>query len=144
MANEIIKIDGIEMKKSKNGRTYHSINSENEKFTVFEGEVLDKLKECYAKGFKAEVEIAESNGFKNIRNFIQMIEIEKPKEKTEKTEITEKTENKEKGKTSMYVSYAKDLYIAYMQAGADMTDDLTLLCCNAIDRMKSFFDDKEC
>lgn len=66
MSEEIIKVDVVEHKTSKNGKHYMKVNK---KYSVFEEELMKTFD--YNKGKNFKVDVAESNGFYNIRAIIE-------------------------------------------------------------------------
>lgn len=111
----IVEIKGIEQKESKNGRVYHSIDTDMGKMSVFEGDIVNDLKKCYGNGCKCEISVAQSNGFKNVRKFIgeaAKTQVVKPNEAFKEEKFSEARHLKDQ---SIYTSYVKDLIVSGMK-----------------------------
>lgn len=103
---EILKITprDIQEKKGKNG-PYWTIMTTDEKYGTFEKEVADKLK----VGQEISVEVVTNKGYKNIKSVVD--------EETHKTyEKYAAPSFKDNKTTTMYVSYAKDVFIGLLEA----------------------------
>ena len=119
-----IKPRFITEKKSKLGKIYYEVEDVNgNKYTFHDKEIEDAITENFGKFI--EVEVVESNGWKNIRGFYCVVEQSQTPEKV-------KSENKPtiqkandiydgyKQKTaSMLTAYAKDFLVAKIQTEQD-------------------------
>lgn len=140
-----IKILKHEDKTSKEGKDYTRFNTSKGWYSVFEADIIEDLKKLENTKRYASVEVTESDDgkWKNIRKFYGIgAEPERTEEELEEQADDEDARNFEKmqpedfGKakypqywngsksepiklynpTSMYVSYAKDILVAIMQA----------------------------
>jgi hypothetical protein len=107
MANKKInvEIEDFEDKKSQNGKRYTRFKTSDGWMSAFEKDIIDSLKAAEGKTVCVEIAVDEEKGFKNIRKFIGA------------AQDTEETETKSKpvvlkDTTTMYVSYAKDIFIS--------------------------------
>jgi hypothetical protein len=98
-----IKIDKTQNKVSKNDKVYLKVN---DKYTCFEQDIIEKIKENMGKEMNLKVE--ESNGYFNIRGILNDNEIDETPKQQERTE-EQKGNNRH---STMYVSYAKDIFCA--------------------------------
>jgi hypothetical protein len=117
----IVTLKGLSEKESKNGRKYHSIDTEEEgTLTCFEKPIVDELQKHFGKRVKVKI-VVNDKGFKNLREFVEVVaEEEKPvvekvisaPQETNKPilngEILEARILKD---ASIYTSYAKDVFI---------------------------------
>jgi hypothetical protein len=133
ISEEFLTIEDIQVLRSKNGREYHQATTDKGKYTIFEGDIVKQLK----KNFKYSVEVATSDkGFKNIRKILQEIKMECPSPNNFSANLT--VSNKEQ---AMYTSYAKDIYIAYLEHSKEpfSDKDLSELCIGIVKRFKEAF-----
>ncbi|MFW6172478.1 MAG: hypothetical protein ACOC5T_01920 [Elusimicrobiota bacterium] len=79
-----IEILGHEDRTSKKGKDYTSFSTTEGTASCFESDVIDKLKEIEKKGTAALVEIVESKGFLNIRQFYEEVRTKKPENPNQK------------------------------------------------------------
>lgn len=107
-----VLIKSIEEKTSKNGRKYHSVETDKGKLTCFEASVTLELMSHKLK--QVEIEIEERNGFKNITKWYGAYAIEEEQIKPTPTlkEVPILREPSGNRNQSFYVSYAKDIMVA--------------------------------
>lgn len=106
----ITTLKGVEERTSKQGRKYFSFTTDDGAATCFENSIVDELKKRIGK--RVRLEIAEKNGFKNIRKFLGDLEPERPGNAGEKSQPVEEIAEARKLKdVSIYTSYAKDIFI---------------------------------
>jgi len=116
-----LEIITFEPKRSKNGKEYNRFKTPEGWMSVFESDVAENLKK--AEGKIAIVEVAESEqGFKNIRAYYGLasenqsksedleIEVVNPYTGQKKEAVISPSKN-----TTMYVSYAKDIYLGLLE-----------------------------
>jgi len=108
-----VTIKGVEEKESKAGRKYFSFETDQGRMTCFEGSLVEVLKKKV--GEKVNVDVQETNGFKNIKKILTEVKTEKIPAiqapiKEEKFEEARAEKNK-----SIYTSYAKDLFIVMLE-----------------------------
>ena len=128
----IIRITGIEQKTGKTGRQYASIKTDKGTMTCFEKDILERLQEGFEKSVQCLVNVAESNGFSNIRSFVRFrlengqgkVIVEKPSEFVESQGYKpDKFSDARAAKdTSIYTSYAKDLFIELYKENVTLTE----------------------
>ena len=107
MTKENLEILEFEDKKTKAGKRYTRFKTSDGWMSCFDKDSCEKLKD--AEGKKISVEIAEANGFKNIRKFLGEAENEDEEEKSSGMAVNRKFDS---FPVSMKVSYAKDLFCA--------------------------------
>lgn len=104
-----ITIKGIEVKKSQNGRLYHSVDTDQGRMSCFEDKICEFLKANIGKS--VNVDISEVNNFKNIRKILADVKTEKPGlallPPISQDNFAQAREEKNR---TMYVSYAKDIF----------------------------------
>ncbi len=114
---ELIKIDKHEDKTSKDGKDYTRFNCVFENnaskwMSAFETDVIASLKSNENEWIIAEV--AQSGDYWNIRKFVGLPdgkqEVTKPTS-TGSTTVNSSTSSSEYTPTTMYISYAKDIFI---------------------------------
>lgn len=113
-----ITIDDFEDKKSQNGKRYTRFKTSQGWMSAFEKDIIDALKSEDNEGKTLEVEIAidEDKGFKNIRKFIGVA-----KAGSKSFDIDEEVKKlpskiyNGKDTTTMYVSYAKDIFLKLVE-----------------------------
>jgi hypothetical protein len=110
-----IEIEDFEDKKSQNGKRYTRFKTNDGWMSAFEKDIIDALKENEGEIVSVEIAIDEEKGFKNIRKFIgkaDKIEVVKP---LKFDKIESKPNVVAKDTTTMYVSYAKDIFCRLME-----------------------------
>ena len=135
----IVTLKGVQEKESKAGRKYISFQTDAGNMTCFEDAVTAELKKHMDK--RVKLEIAEKDGFKNIRKFLG--EISEEKISQAKAEPSENFEQARKLKDqSIYTSYAKDVFVSLSntaEAGiehADLMSEAIALIKQARDSFK--------
>ncbi len=121
MEKKNLRIAGCEDKVSQNGKKYTrfktlSIDGTMENWmSVFDVKIIASLKDALMKGKAVCVSIAvdEEKGYKNIRAYHGLAE-ENFNVDEKKVKIAEST--KDNKFASMYVSYAKDIFVAMFEA----------------------------
>ena len=111
----IVTLKGVQEKEAKSGRKYISFQTSDGNMTCFESSICDELKKHLDK--KVRLEIAEKDGFTNIRKFLGEISEEKISQaKAEPSQPSENFEQARKLKDqSIYTSYAKDIFLQLVQ-----------------------------
>lgn len=104
---ENIRIEKIEAKKSSTGRAYLTVATDKGKFGVWDNKIIAIMQ----IGRSYDVEIEEKNGFKTIKKAEPSLSITEEK-------IPART-YPGKDLTTMYVSYAKDIFIAMLPAAKE-------------------------
>jgi len=92
------------------GREYHSCKTSEGVMNCFEGKIVLELMKNLGKS--VDIEIEEASGFKNIRKFYGVPEIQDVKNESP-SPTTGAPTNRE---TTMYTSYAKDVFITLREA----------------------------
>lgn len=106
-SNEVLLIKDITEKESKAGRKYFSVETDKGTYSVFEFDLAQTI--GINKGNQIQCECASNDrGFKNIRKFLSVVEIQKIG--TPATKEIARENYMENKSTTMYVSYAKDLF----------------------------------
>lgn len=131
----VIEVKSVEKKMSKLDKPYWEIETDKGKMTVHDEEIVKQLSAVYANNKFASVDMTESGDWKNIHKFFEQVELadtatyghdgsgDKSPIATEKVPAVPGPKN-----TTMYVSYAKDIYIAQLQHAEDCNiDDAILL-----------------
>ncbi|MCK9595430.1 MAG: hypothetical protein M0R35_07135 [Candidatus Omnitrophica bacterium] len=116
MTKENLEILEFEDKKTQAGKRYTRFKTSEGWMSCFDKKSCEALKDF--EGKTAKVEVAEANGFKNIRRFLgeasedeESEEYEPKSEKKSKFEGEKPANLRESFPVSMKVSYAKDLII---------------------------------
>ncbi len=99
-----IEVKSIEQKTGRTGKPYWTVATDQGAMNCFDTAVIEELKGCLLDGHFAEVEVAESGGFKNIREFYNG--------KADKPKDAQFADNIKKKCLAMFISYAKDLCVA--------------------------------
>lgn len=121
----IIEVKGISEAEGKDsGNKYWKVATNHGNMTAFDEDIAKKLMGCYANGTRAKVTVVETekggNVYKNIRAFEGVAgegEVDFEEVGSQQTITPEKigTPVKDAGEfnpTSMFVSYAKDIFIS--------------------------------
>ena len=103
---EKIKILNFETKISTTGKPYFRVNTSQGFMSVFDNETMIKLPNNIGKEVFAEIVPSLDGKYKNIRSI-----------KDEEVKTPEKSSTSSDDKPSFYVSYAKDIYIAFLGMG---------------------------
>lgn len=99
------KIESFEQRTSmKTGKTYHVFHTVLGEMSAFEGKIVENLKAYVGTEAAIEIEYTDTNGFKNIKKILGKAPIGAV---IENKAITEARSSKD---TSMYTSYAKDIF----------------------------------
>lgn len=109
-----IEIEDFEDKKSQNGKRYTRFKTNDGWMSAFEKDIIDALKENEGEVVSVEIAIDEEKGFKNIRKFIGKASEISPKINTIQQE-TKGSNVVAKDTTTMYVSYAKDIFVKFLE-----------------------------
>ena len=132
----------MEHKTSQNGKNYTRFKTNQGKWiSCFEELIVDKVKPHLNK--MIEVEIVENNGFSNLRGFNRVLSNEHIEEiKPQAFTGTSTSANTGKKDTTFYVSYAKDIYIAFLgQAAGDIVhEELTKKVISIVKELKEAFE----
>ena len=109
-----------EKKSSKTNKTFWSVIETNTKefFSVWDKSIAEELIKNI--GNTVSVEVAEKDNFKNITAFYEVISVEKPLLPT-KLDIELMSRRKA---VSIIMSYAKDIYIAEIEAKSKFCTDI--------------------
>lgn len=133
-----IKILKHENKTSKEGKDYTRFNTSAGWVSAFDGEIIDELKKGTGRTVSVELATSEDGKFKNIRKFYGLVApgLEELKQANEETEelieqVTKVIKPEQFGKsvyqpTSMYVSYAKDIFCALLENIKPTTADFNV------------------
>jgi uncharacterized membrane protein len=103
-----IEVQDFEDKKSQNGKRYTRFKTNDGWMSAFEKDIIDSLKANEGKTVYVEIAVDSEKGFKNIRKFIGQAD-ENIKETHQ--EIKAAVNGNGKDTKSMYVAYAKDIFI---------------------------------
>ena len=145
----ILNILGLENKTTKTGKPYTRFNTSQGWMSCFDTATIDAVS-AY-EGKSVDVEISESGDFKNIKKFIRAVgESETPV--VEEQQLPRAITNqlpKANGQSAMYVSYAKDLFIAMIESDKRLgentnIDDKTMkvamdFCCELVNSARAKF-----
>jgi len=122
-----IKIKSHEDKTSKEGKDYTRFNTSQGWVSAFDSEIIEELKKGEGRTVSVELATSEDGKFKNIRKFYGLVApgLEELKQANKETEelIAEVIKPNSMGRsaynpTSMYVSYAKDIFCASLKDNA--------------------------
>lgn len=106
----INEVKTIESKKpDAKFKEFKTFETDRGNFSCFKNEVVEELKKNV--GNIVEVEYSERGDYKNITEFVRVVE-EKPKVEQENMAKDKFKEARESKDVSMYTSYAKDIFIA--------------------------------
>ena len=120
-------IEDYEDKKASTGKRYTRFKTDQGWMSVFEKDIIDALKDCEGKTVSVDMAVTDktvdgnTTTFKNIRKFHKVVDDAQVKEET--VSIPKGIVSNKFEPTSMYTSYAKDVFIGIKQAG-DGSDDL--------------------
>jgi len=103
-----LKIEDFEDKKAQSGKRYTRFKTDQGWMSVFEKDLIEKLKDLEGQYVSVGVAVDKEKGFKNIRALYGVTE-EKIEEQTK--EPVKKPQGSF-GQVTMYTSYCKDVYIA--------------------------------
>lgn len=105
---KVLSIEECEIKKTKNGKEYGRLKTNEGWMSCFDMESVNAIKGLKA-GSKINVEVVESGEFQNIKKFLG----EASEEIISKVDkVINKKEEKRNEKKEMYISYAKDCFCA--------------------------------
>ena len=109
MENEKVAviIEDYEDKKASNGRRYTRFKTSDGWMSCFEKDVIDNLKEKEGEQVTVSIAIDPEKGFKNIRSIVKA-DVEVVDSKGEP--VVKPKNIVVKNTTTMYVSYAKDIF----------------------------------
>ena len=139
-SEEIVEIVAIDEKTSKQGRKYFNVETDKGNFSCFEFDVITELKKHFGK--KVQVEIAKNDrGFSNIRKFISAVNTEKVGTPASKEVAREQYIDAKS--TTMYVSYAKDIFIEMRKLyGREVADKgIMESCIELVQQAKNAFNE---
>jgi hypothetical protein len=122
-----IEIEDFEDKKSQNGKRYTRFKTSQGWMSAFEKDIIDALKEREGEIVCVEIAVDEEKGFKNIRKFIGDAQEEDELDPTptkpsnfgkaqQETKVPVVRDN-----TTMYVSYAKDIFCKLVENAKEST-----------------------
>ena len=108
----LIKINGVTEETSKAGKKYWKVQTNKGVMSVFDEPVVGKLYECWRTQQEIDVDAQQSKDLKyvNIRGFEQPVT---------KPIMRKPSPQADYNPTSMYVSYAKDIFIALQPSGLE-------------------------
>ena len=116
------KIISIEEKVSKKGKGFWTVHTDNGNYTCWNSAMINEIKEYL--GGMCQLMIEDKNGYKTIVGLANDIPIKTPQaQKTLEAadvpvETTVSVSDADK-KTTMYTSYAKDIFIALLEQTKD-------------------------
>ena len=137
---QTIKINGFAPKTSANGKNYYVFTTEDKQsLSCWSETVSNQLMGLILKD--VDVDVVENNGFKTIRAIWTANYVEPVSKSFQKQEFRNET---------MYVSYAKDLFIALINnkellidhstKGKEiLADNVMLKACELVDQAKAHF-----
>ena len=127
-----VLINEVEMKFKKDNKTpYARVKADGEWYSCFDSKVIETVQTL--KGQYAEAEITQKGDFKNIVDIALYSETStQPAEEPVKNspynvEVNNGNISVEKKTTTMYTSYAKDLFIALLETIKDRKEGLPYL-----------------
>jgi hypothetical protein len=140
MTKENLEILEFEDKKTNAGKRYARFKTSDGWMSCFDKKSIEELKEH--EGKTARCEISEQNGFKNIRKFLGKDDDEEEEKKPAKKEV--RVESKPAfNQASMYVSYAKDLFLGIMGKKENTPEpEIMKLCIDLVLQAKDAFENK--
>ena len=104
------KINNFEIRKAfKTGREYFIFHTSMGEMSAFESKIIDELKAYAGTDAAVEIEYSDTNGFKNIKAILGKAKPGAAVESNGATAIAEARASKD---TSIYTSYAKDIFLA--------------------------------
>ena len=133
----ITTLKGISEKESKAGRKYFSVQTDEGNMTMFDKPIIDEMMKHIGK--KVRLEYAENEqGFRNVKKFLGEVSEEKVTQQSIPISVSsDKFDEQRKLKDqSIYTSYAKDVFIAMLQADKSESLDASKLMQAAIERVK--------
>lgn len=128
-----IKINKVEYRTSKKGVNYMVAETSDGNFSIFEEDVMAKMKENV--NHLVSVEVAEKNGFRNIRAFNNIVL------KTQAMPVKKDDKPRQSfNQGAMFVSYAKDLFIHLVEKDMELApSDLMNSCISLIKQAQKEF-----
>ena len=135
-----LQINDIQEAEAKSGKTYYKVATNEGQMSCFEKVEADKLANNVGRSLDVEVATSADGKFKNIRKVYEDTPVIKPgvpqetqgsyKEAFYTPKVSNKfTEAINRKSTTMYTSYAKDIFIAMLAKGddADMNTAINLV-----------------
>ena len=104
----IIRVNSIVPLTSKAGLNYHVIKADECDYSCFNKELVAELQKHKGKEVRITYAESEDKNFRNIRTCLGEVSVDKAKEDFEANKFTESRSMKD---TSIYTSYAKDIFI---------------------------------
>jgi len=144
MSKENLEILEFEDKKTQAGKRYTRFKTSDGWMSCFDKDSCEKLKDC--EGKTVSLEIAEVNGFKNIKKYLGKASDDEDNGAKSERKPHYETAKPAFNQASMYVSYAKDLWMTCMPIAKPATKEegTTLMenCIKLVQQAKEAFEDK--
>jgi len=138
-----LKIEDFEDKKTKADKRYTRFKTSDGWMSAFGVDTIENLKQNVGKMVCVEIAVDAESGFKNLRKFIgiasENAEVKNGIVNAHVERPGETLTLKGNGNSSMFVSYAKDLYIARAPTYNGEPQELMQICIDLVKQAKEAF-----
>ena len=126
-----INVLGIEEKTSPTGKVYYMFNTTLGPMSCWNKILVEDAKKLTPDDL-VNVAYTEKDGFKNLKSLGPLIKKERITAQNGSNQATDKF-------STMYVSYAKDLFIAMREKRPETDRELMGICCQLVSQANAFF-----
>ncbi len=138
-----VKIEDFEDKKAANGTRYTRFKTSDGWMSCFDKKTIEALKQLEGETVSLNITVDEEKGWKNIKGLVGKAESDGKPLKAIESERKPLLTSNDYEPTSMYVSYAKDIFVALLESTPkgselDVNDVMRIAIDRVIQAKKAF------